>query len=641
MNEKNMPVKEKVKSFENAPKARFNTHAAMVAARRRGVRALLIASTLALAIVFSAYAFFGHEKARIETNARISTALYAKVIEDQTTRVFGNSELITGLLADYIKRQPDLPSAQALDVILSSSTTDQPYIRGIALVNTDGQIIATSLDTDRNGILHWRTLGGYPTDSDSRRLMPLQRGAGLVDLGKETPVRQAPMVLPLVQPIFRSDSNVLFLVTLINLDYLSEQIDRLIDDPKTHVALSRYSGELLLKSLRIKVSPGSRLDKLPVFEKLLMKRNADNFTGVGLFSESVVGAYRVFKNLPLVTLVEQTRESLSSEVTLKGFTIAAVAFAALLLVAGTTLLVRRRARRDEAMTLELKAAYDQALAMEARKKAVLQASLDAVFSTDGQAKIVDMNPAAERMFGHTLERVNDQCLDELIIPEDVRGHLKQNLAHFLAVSNSKALNQFRTINAVRRDGTLFPIEYAIARVKMLEDTVYIVTIRDISERQAAERVLRDSELRWKLALEVSGEGVWDWDISKNTFIYSSKWLGMLGYSREELPQKQSPWDQLIHPDDADNFSAAMHAHLFGKSSAVEVECRMRCKDGAWKWIHSRGMVVTRSERSGRPYRFVGTHTDISYRMTTNSKGEEQGAVLAVGEYASDALEVRI
>ena len=124
MNKKSMPVKEKVKGFDNAPKARFNTDAAMVSARRRGVRALLIASTLALAIVFSAYALFGYEKARIEANARVSTALYAKVIEDQTIRVFGNSELTTGLLADYLKRQPDLPAAQALDEILRSSTND-------------------------------------------------------------------------------------------------------------------------------------------------------------------------------------------------------------------------------------------------------------------------------------------------------------------------------------------------------------------------------------------------------------------------------------------------------------------------------------------------------------------------------------
>jgi hypothetical protein len=53
------------------------------------------------------------------------------------------------------------------------------------------------------------------------------------------------------------------------------------------------------------------------------------------------------------------------------------------------------------------------------------------------------------------------------------------------------------------------------------------------------------------------------------------------------------------------------------------------------------MVVTRSERGGRPYRFVGTHTDISYRMPKNSKDEKQGAVVSVDEYDSDSLEVRI
>ena len=51
-------------------------------------------------------------------------------------------------------------------------------------------------------------------------------------------------------------------------------------------------------------------------------------------------------------------------------------------------------------------------------------------------------------------------------------------------------------------------------------------------------------------------------------------------------------------------------YLQQKADTYRVEYRLRCKNGKWKWILARGMVVARDE-AGKPLRMIGTHTDIS------------------------------
>ena len=56
--------------------------------------------------------------------------------------------------------------------------------------------------------------------------------------------------------------------------------------------------------------------------------------------------------------------------------------------------------------------------------------------------------------------------------------------------------------------------------------------------------------------------------------------------------------------------ADRQAHFEGRAPVYRNEHRIRCKDGSWKWVLSRGMVIGRDD-TGRPLRMVGTHTDIT------------------------------
>ncbi len=130
--------------------------------------------------------------------------------------------------------------------------------------------------------------------------------------------------------------------------------------------------------------------------------------------------------------------------------------------------------------------------------------------------------------------------------------------------------------------------------------------------RAPESDRDDSENPWKLALESSGEGVWDWNVATGEQTHSLRWKEMLGYAADEVGNGNHEFFTRVHPDDLANVQAAAGACLEGHSKSYAMDLRLRCKDGSWKWILSRGMVVSR-DAQGKPLRMIGTHTDISER----------------------------
>lgn len=141
---------------------------------------------------------------------------------------------------------------------------------------------------------------------------------------------------------------------------------------------------------------------------------------------------------------------------------------------------------------------------------------------------------------------------------------------------------------------------------------YEGTVEDVSDSMRAQQALADSEARWRLALEAAGDGVWDWNIATGEETCSDGLLRMFGYEPGELPNDLSALDVRTHPDDRAQMAVDRDAHLTGSSPAYVNEHRVQCKNGEWKWVLSRGMVVARNH-SGQPLRMIGTHTDISGR----------------------------
>mgnify|MGYP000294132935 CR=1 FL=1 len=142
-------------------------------------------------------------------------------------------------------------------------------------------------------------------------------------------------------------------------------------------------------------------------------------------------------------------------------------------------------------------------------------------------------------------------------------------------------------------------------------------VQDITRRKQTEMALRDSEARWKLALESVGDGVWDLQVQSGEQYLSPNLLRMYGYDDGELKPSVAELDALVHPEDVGRLQHDRQAHLDGVTLTYSNEHRVRCKDGSWKWVHSRGMVISR-DAQGQALRMLGTHADITERKSADA-----------------------
>jgi diguanylate cyclase (GGDEF)-like protein/PAS domain S-box-containing protein len=147
-------------------------------------------------------------------------------------------------------------------------------------------------------------------------------------------------------------------------------------------------------------------------------------------------------------------------------------------------------------------------------------------------------------------------------------------------------------------------------------------LQNITESKLARAALLDSENVWKLALESTGDGVWDWHIPSGVEHYSKRLIEMYGFTESEIASTSMELDQRTHPEDRAQMDLDRDAHFNGLTPTYFNEHRIHCKDDSWKWVLSRGMVISR-DATGRPLRMIGTHTDITERKNSEALIRQQ------------------
>ena len=155
------------------------------------------------------------------------------------------------------------------------------------------------------------------------------------------------------------------------------------------------------------------------------------------------------------------------------------------------------------------------------------------------------------------------------------------------------------------------------KTQILPDGGMVRTFTDVTDYMQAQAALRESEDIWKLALESTGDGVWDWHVQTNVEFFSKRLLEMYGFEESELRDRPDELDGRTHPDDLAQLHRDRQEHFEGRKATYINEHRIRCKDDSWKWVLSRGMIISRDD-DGKPLRMVGTHTDITDRKKSEA-----------------------
>jgi len=149
------------------------------------------------------------------------------------------------------------------------------------------------------------------------------------------------------------------------------------------------------------------------------------------------------------------------------------------------------------------------------------------------------------------------------------------------------------------------------RIQELEAMLHACRVRLPNAPAEAVRELAESEERFALAVRGTNDGIWDWDIRTGEVFFSPPWKSMIGYEDDELENVFATFDKLLHPEDHERVMATLNDYLESRIPRYSVEFRFKHKDGSWRWILARGRSLR--DKSGKPYRMAGSHTDVTER----------------------------
>ena len=250
---------------------------------------------------------------------------------------------------------------------------------------------------------------------------------------------------------------------------------------------------------------------------------------------------------------------------------------------------------------ERKRAEDAMRESEEHYRAIFEGVQDAIFVESLDGKILMVNERACEMFGYSRSEFLSKTVADLV-PD---GHLIMTAE---SIASSISAEPRETANR-RATGEVFPIDIS-GRLQVINgETVLLVVVRDISERQRAEKMLRESEERFSSAFEyasigmaiVALDGHWlrvNWALSE-----------LVGFSEEELLQKT--FQDITHPEDLESDLQHVHQLLAGEIHSYQMEKRYIHKLGHVIWVLLSVSLV--QDHEGKPLYFISQIQDITER----------------------------
>jgi diguanylate cyclase (GGDEF)-like protein/PAS domain S-box-containing protein len=238
-----------------------------------------------------------------------------------------------------------------------------------------------------------------------------------------------------------------------------------------------------------------------------------------------------------------------------------------------------------------------------RYQAILESTDDAIIGKTLDGIVTSWNAAAETIFGYTAAEMMGQSVMRLFPPNrvDEENFIIERLCH------GEKIDHFETVR-VHKSGRLVHVSVTTSPIRNARGEIIGASkiARDITP-------LKVERERLKLALDATGNGLWDWDLRAGTVYRSDQYLAITGYAPEEDTRDFDFFLRTVYPHDLPETLQAIADYRLGKSDHLEFDYRLVTKAGfEGTWVMARGRAVER-DQEGRPTRIVGTLTDITER----------------------------
>src|SRR5579859_3426936 len=301
-------------------------------------------------------------------------------------------------------------------------------------------------------------------------------------------------------------------------------------------------------------------------------------------------------------------------------------------------------RRGIVQSMRLMADEAGAMAHEAREQSsehlqvILDHIKDVVLTVDEDGVIQTFNPTGERVFGYAEAEVVGQRIDLLIPKIATHETITQALYRLAASTGDTALDlAARESWGLRKEGEFFPAEVAVSTAKISRREVFVLCLRDITERRESEQAMRESEARYRLLVNHAPEAIVVFDVDAERFVDANENAErFFGLDRARLLQV-GPVDLSppLQPDGSPSAERAreyvqraldgepqvhewMYRDSFGKYLICEVQL-IRMPSGSSRQVH--GCIANITDRK-RTERVAAVEREVFEQLTSNAPLQE-------------------
>jgi len=247
---------------------------------------------------------------------------------------------------------------------------------------------------------------------------------------------------------------------------------------------------------------------------------------------------------------------------------------------------------------------------EAHLAAIVETSDDAIISKTLDGVITSWNAGAERIFGYSADEMIGQLIFKLI-PGNLWNEESMIQEHLRA---GRRIDHYETIR-INKNGDLLNVSLTISPIKDANGTIVGASkiARDITHQKMQEVSLRESEERYRLAIETARLGTWSFDIKNNNLVYSAETANIFGTWNKALT-----WTlmmEAIYPEDKDLVNARLQQAMTNVDGGdYDIEYRIVQESKAIRWARVRGKVYFSPH--GDAEKIIGTMLDITDEKTT-------------------------
>jgi len=127
----------------------------------------------------------------------------------------------------------------------------------------------------------------------------------------------------------------------------------------------------------------------------------------------------------------------------------------------------------------------------------------------------------------------------------------------------------------------------------------------------------------EIAIESSKDGIWTLHIQENRLDFSDEWCGLLGYTKEDTVPSIAWLEQLIHPQDRQDFLNQLDPYRPSQLNMLSTEYRIRAKNGAYRWFQTQATI--KRDEFAMPTILIAANFDITARTTFKTSLEQKEA----------------